>query len=310
VPAPAKDFQELIQQLDAPKFTDRQTASQTLTEAGRAAIPALVEATANPSREVSSRSLDILKKHAQAKDEATQKAGREALEKLAKSGDSRVASAAADALKPKPDPNAPQGRFGVQGIQLNGGQVQIQVQAVAGNANRRVSIQNVNGVRTTTVEENNRKVKIVDDPQKGLSLEVTEKVDGKDQTKKYEAKDVDDLKKKHPDAHKIYEESTKQQNVQIQIGGGAIQAIPALPAVPGLAPGRAIPVLPGLRNPAQLRAIQAQLERVQKELQEAEQRVKKAAENTPQADELGKSIQQIQEARKQLEDAIEKLKTP
>lgn len=308
-PAETKDFNELIQQLDASKFNDRQAASQKLLEAGRAAIPALIEAAASPSREASSRSIDILKKHVQSKDEATQKAAREALQQLAKSGEARVASAATEALKPKADPNVPQNPFGVQGIQLNGGQVQIQVQAVAANGNRRVSVQNVNGVRTTTVEENNRKVKIVDDPQKGINLEVTEKVDGKEQTKKYEAKDVDDLKKKHPDAHKIYEESTKQQNVQIQIGGGAIQAIPVFPA-PGFAPGRALPVLPGLRNPAQMRAIQEQLERAQKELKEAEQRVKKVTENNPQADELGKSLQQIEEARKQLEDAIEKLKTP
>lgn len=304
--APA-DVKELIQQLDADKFTDRQAASQRLSDAGKAAIPALVEAAASPSREASSRSIDILKKHSQSQDEATKKAAREALEKLAKSDDSRVAAAAAQALKPKDDPNVPAVGGLVPGIQIGGGQVQIQVQAIAGgNVNRRVGIQNVNGVKTTTVEENGRKVKIVEDPQNGIKMEVTEKVDGKEETKKYEAKDADDLKKNHPEAHKIYEQSTKQQNVQIQIGGGAI---PALPLAPGIAP-RAIPVLPGFRNPAQMRAVQEQLERVQKELKDAEQRLKKAAENSPQADELGKSVQQLEEARKQLEEAIEKVKTP
>jgi len=309
-PAPAGegDLKELIQQLDSSKFNDRQAASQKLTEAGKAAIPALIETAAGPSREASSRSIDILKKHVQSKDDAMQKAAREALEKLAKSDVPRVAGAAAEALKPKADPNTPQGQFGVPGIQLNGGQIQLQVQAIAGGiGNKRVSVQNVNGVRTTTVEENNRKVKIVDDPQKGINMEVTEKVDGKEQTKKYEAKDADDLKKKHPDAHKIYEESSKQQNIQIQFGGGAIQGIPVFPALPA---GRAFPIPPGIRNPIQLKAVQEQLDGVQKELKEAEQRVKKAAENSPQSDELGKSIQQIESARKQLEEAIEKLKTP
>lgn len=302
----AADLRSLIQQLDSDKFTDRQAASQKLFEAGKSAIPVIAEAATSPNRETSTRSIDILKKHAQSKDETAQKEARAALEKLAKSDDSRVASAATQALKPMTDPNAPAVPGLVPGvIQLGGGQVQVQVQAFGGNVNRRVGVQNVNGVKTTTVEENGRKVKIVEDPQNGIKMEVTEKVDGKDQTKNYEAKDADDLKKKHPDAHKIFEESTKQQALQIQFG----RAIPALPMVPAIQ-AQAIPLLPGMRTPAQLRPVQEQLERVQKDLKEAEQRVKKAAENSPQADELGKSLQQLEEARKQLEEAIEKIKTP
>lgn len=315
-PAPAEpvDLPKLVQQLDSDKFNERQAATQKLTEIGRDAIPALVEAAKNPSREASSRSLEILRKHLQSKDEALQKAARESLEALAKSDVPRIATGAAEALKPKPDPNQPQ-PFGVPGLQGRA-PIQLQVQAMAVGGGRRVAIQNVNGVKTTTVEENGRKVKIVEDPAKGIEMEVTEKVDGKDQTKKYEAKDVAELKTKHPEAHKIYEQSAKQPNVQIQFGAvpiapgiEGIQAIPALPrALPPFRNG--LPGLPGMIDPQRQNAIREQLDKVQRDLKEAEERIKKNAGEGAQAEEIAKSLQQIEAARKQLEEAAEKLKTP
>lgn len=306
--APAKSTSEstadLIRQLDADKFGERQAASQKLAEAGRSAIAPLAEVARTGSREAGGRAVEILKKHLQSKDEATRQEARAALEKLAALDDARVAGAAKNALQPA-EQAAPGAVPGLPpGIQINGGQIQIQVQAIAGGvAGRKMQMQNVNGVKTIKVEENGRKVQIVDDPQNGIKMEVTEKVDGKEQTKKYEAKDADDLQKKHPDAHKIYEASTKPAAVQIQINGGAIPVMPALPV-----PGAPIPA------PFRVPAIDAEqtkrLERVRKDLEGVEQRLKKTAENSPQADEIGKSIAELEAARKQLDEALEKLRSP
>lgn len=310
-PPDAAELKRLIELLDSPKFSDRQAATNKLIEAREAAIPALEAAATGPNREASTRSIDILKKHAQSKDEAVQKPAREALSKLAELDQPRIAAAAKEALRPpgKEDPN--QGAPGVPQIQL-GGPIQLQIQAFGGAMNRRVGIQNINGVKTTTVEENGKKIVIVDDPQNGIKVEITEKVDGKDQTKKFEAKDADDLKKKHPDAHKIYEEHSKQQGIQIQIGGGAIQAFPGIPpGMPGgpqMAPFR-LPIRPFPAAPLPNRAaIQESLERSQKDLKEAEERIRKSAENSPQAEQLNKALEQLEAARKRLEEAVEQLK--
>src|SRR2546426_468022 len=83
------------------------------------------------------------------------------------------------------------------------GQIQIQVQAggVAGPGGfKRMHMKNVNGVKEIEVDDNGKKVKIVDDPNNGIKVEVTEKnKEGKEETKKYEAKNADELKKNHPE---------------------------------------------------------------------------------------------------------------
>jgi exonuclease VII small subunit len=71
---------------------------------------------------------------------------------------------------------------------------------------RRVTMTNNNGVKQIEAEEGNRKVKIKDDPNNGIEMEVTETKDGKEATQKYQAKNAEELKKNHPEAHKIYEQ--------------------------------------------------------------------------------------------------------
>ena len=88
---------------------------------------------------------------------------------------------------------------------------------------RRIRIQNNNGGRQIDVEEGNRKIQINDGGGQPIKIAVTTKTaKGKDSTEKYEAKDVDELKKKHPEAYKIYADWQNQRNPLGLAVGGAI----------------------------------------------------------------------------------------
>jgi hypothetical protein len=307
----ADDVAELIKQLDDNRFSQRQAASRKLFAAGKSAIPALAEAAAGNSREVTTRAIDVLKSHLQNGDEASIAAAKEALDKIAQSDNPTAARAAEEALRPKEEPNAQVPGFPGGGIQIQGGQIQIQVQAIAGGNGKRTSIKIINGVKEIDAQDNDRKVKIIDDPNNGIKIEVTEKnKEGKEETKKYEAKNADELKKNHPDAHKIYEEYSKQQGIQIrgiQFQGGV------LPAVPQPVPIQPNQIIPGPNVPRALNRIESRaqvaerLAVVEKQLDELAVRLKELSKDSNQADQFGKSLQQLEEAKKQLQEAKAKL---
>ena len=60
-------------------------------------------------------------------------------------------------------------------------------------------------------------------------MRVTENVNGKDKTDTYKAKDADELKKKSPEAYKLYEKYGQGPQIQAGIGNIQIQGI-AVPA--------------------------------------------------------------------------------
>jgi len=224
----------LVEQLDSDRFAGRQAASEKLAEIGKPAIEALAEAAVGESLEVTVRSIDVLEKLAGSSDEATKEAAKGALAKIAESERLSAAQRAKEALETMKEQQRQANVFG-PGI-IRGG-VQI---AVAGGGARRVSVKNVNGVKTIEAEQRDRKVKIVDDPKAGIKMEVTTKKNGKENIEKYEARDVEELKKKHPEAYKIYKQYDQNAGnvmVQMQIGGGNVP-IRVQPAVPRPAPNR------------------------------------------------------------------------
>lgn len=220
-------FAPWIQQLDSDRFADRNEASRRLEEAGRAAFPALAEAALGASREATLRALEILRKHSQEGNEASKKAAWEALERIAAS-DHAAARWAKEALTPpKPAERAPPLVPIVQGWPIGGQQVQVQIQMNAGAGNQQRRIQIRNGTKQIEVTENDLKVKIVEEANGGVQLEVTRKKDGRETTEKYSAKSREDLQKDQPEAYKLYDKYTQQQNARIQI-----QAVPGGP--PGI----------------------------------------------------------------------------
>jgi hypothetical protein len=299
----AADIDKLMDQLDANRFSERQAAQQKLQEAGKAAVPALEKGTQHVSREVAVRSWEILKNHFQGGDDANKAAAKEALERLAKNNDSALAKRAGEILAPpKPQPQFP------PGVPGRVGNAQIQIQVVGGAGNKRVSVKDVNGVKEIEAEENGKKVKITDDPAKGIKMEVTEKKDGKETTQKYEAKDAAELKTKHPEAHKLYEDYSKQPGgIRLQVGGfpgGAIPpGFPGIPAIP-VAPGRArLPRMKILR-PDELEAAKSNIDSALKELDSALNTLRDAKSG---GEELKKAQEQLEAAKKQVEELKAKL---
>jgi hypothetical protein len=266
--AAGESTEQLIEQLDSAEFDKREAACGKLAAKGKAAIAALEKAAVNGDLEVSSRAATVLGKLLKSSDEATAKAATEALHRLAE-GDSPAAARKAKSILEKKDgvKNNPQGTvvagtgFGGQ-IIINGGMLNI-----GGGAMKTMSVKNVNGVKEINVAEDGKTVKIVDDPAQGIKVEMTEKQNGKDVTKKYEAKNVEELKKKLPAGYEIYKKygeqggnGALQVQMGIQIGGGNLP-LPALPPQPGqLLPNPAAPAPPSVAPAAALPADNQQVD--------------------------------------------------
>jgi hypothetical protein len=219
--ASAEGIDELIKQLDADQYSQRQDAQEALIAIGKPAIEAVSQAATAGSLEVTSRSIDILKKLYQSSDEATKAAAEAALQKLADGDHPSSARRAKAVLKPKQE--AGQGVPGAGRVIIGGAQFNIL------GGNKRVSVKTVNGVKTIEVQEGDKKTKIVSDPQQGIKAEVTTKKDGKETTEKIEAKNADELKKKNKEVYDLYQQYAKNNamgQIQIQIGNIAGRAIP------------------------------------------------------------------------------------
>ncbi|MFZ5831444.1 MAG: hypothetical protein ACOY3P_15270 [Planctomycetota bacterium] len=190
------DVDRLIEDLDADDFATREGASKQLESLGQPAAAPLAKAATVGSLEVTSRALEILKRLSEDDDAAKRDAARAALEEVAASGNPSAARRAREALGID-ESNMPEGsvQMGPNGV--------LQLRAARG---RSVSISTSNGVRTIRVTEGDEQTKIVDDPNKGIEVEITTKKDGKEQTEKIEAKNADELKKKNEKAHALYQQ--------------------------------------------------------------------------------------------------------
>jgi hypothetical protein len=231
-------IRQLIKQLNDDKFAARQAASRELAGRGKAVIPDLTKAATGAHLEVTTRAVELLEQFLKSTDTATRTAAREALDKLASTEHAAAAAAAARVLE-KHQTQTASGNIGqiIQGQPFQivpgpGGiriaQAQFQFRLQGGQAGlKKFQMKKVNGVTTIDVSEGGKAVKIIDDPNKGISVEVTETKGEKKDTKKYEAKNAAELKKKNPEAHKLYEKYTANNRAGqlrgVQFGGGRIQ---------------------------------------------------------------------------------------
>ncbi|MGA2616337.1 MAG: hypothetical protein ABSF26_01930 [Thermoguttaceae bacterium] len=246
-PASADEIARLVEQLDSDRYSERETASEKLSAVGRPAVAALTKAALGGSLEVTDRSIRVLRRLLAGSDEAAKTAAKIALETIAGSDRSAAAGRAKAALNAAQPQSPAPGALG--GITIGGGPLQI-----FGNARaRRLSVKNVNGAKEIEAQEDGRSVKISDHPQQGIQIEVTTKKDGKDTVQKYQAKDADELKKKHPEGYKLYQEYSQNQAgaggvaaIQIMIQG---QGQGQLQVVPGIVPPPAMPQPQGIPQP-------------------------------------------------------------
>ena len=137
-----------------------------------------------------------------------------------------------------------------------------------------------------------------------IQLEVTETKDGKEETKKYEAKNAEELKTKHPEAHKLYDEYSKApagiQVQGIQIGPGGI--VPPAPGGLNVRPIRRAKIL----RPEELDAAKENLDGALKELDASLETLRKEAEKNG---ELKDALEKTEAAKKRLEELKGKLET-
>ncbi len=222
---PQETIDRWVQELDADEFPVRKAAEAALLKTGTAAVDALQKGAESGDRELALRCLDLLSRLVDGANKQAQEPAKKALEHLAKSDDPVIAQRAGSKLEEPPPVN----------------QLRNPLNAVVGNVviqgglQRQVQVTNVNGQRTIKATENGKTVEIEDRDGKDITVRVTEEKAGKSETKTYEAKDVAELKEKHPDAAKLYEEYTQQPagiQVQFQFNGGAIQGLRGPPVNP------------------------------------------------------------------------------
>ena len=295
--ASTAEVKDLVRKLDADRFAERRAATQRLTEMGAEVFDELIKAANSPSAEVSQRALDILTNHFDNGEAAIRAAAKSALEKIANT-DSQAGRRAKLALSPDattPNEQLARQRMAAQQIQI----AQIQAQIRARNAQRVIrpapfggGALPANAMRRIQFSDGKQSIKI-EVKGKEIKMEVTEKKDGKSTTKKYEAKDEDDLKKKHPEAYKLFKKHSG--GVQARIAAPRIQVAPARP-VPK-APN-AIP--PGVRQRI-LDAIKRSQERIEKDKEKAKENLQ-GPELDRALESLKRREESLQKTRKRYED--------
>jgi hypothetical protein len=184
-----------VGELDAPRFSERQSASEKLAALGAAAIPAMEKAAEGESLEVITRAIELLKKLLDSAEASTRTDARQALQRLAKTRRPTASRLAREVLKVKEAEDTLKAQ---QAAQFVNRQQFGPIQFAPGISARRVRVQNSNGGREIAIEETSRKIRINDGKGQPIKIEITTTTNGKDSTEKYEAKDVDELKKKAP----------------------------------------------------------------------------------------------------------------
>jgi len=300
-----------IKDLDSDAFATRQTAAEMLYQAGgKPAIAPLEQAAGGKSLEVTMQSINVLRRHLQSADKDTQQAAKDALERLSKT-QSPAAAPAKEALAPPPAPPVNQNPRalirgfggqplgGIGNIQIQGGNLQIVPNGIPAGGLQVFRIQanlGGNGNRTTDVNENGKKIHIQED-QNGIEIKVTENVNGQDKTDTFKAKDADELKKKSPEAHKLYEKYMNGPGV----GNIQIQAMTFPGGFQPIAPQ------PQPQNTDAAKAASQQIAEAQKRIAEATGNLRKNAGGAPNGEDLKRALDQLDEARKELEGARGKL---
>jgi hypothetical protein len=273
-----------VRELDSDLFSVRNAASRELERIGSKAFPALEEAaTKSESREVTSRSVDILKGWFGREDTPEHKSAEESLQRISAGEHGPASRLAKNVLSPPVIENPIQNRFGGGRVIINGnaqiqlgGRVKIrQAFPVLPAKNfKRMATKIANGRKEIEIEEGERKLKIVEEKEGKITVEITKKVDGKEKTEKFEAKNAAELKKNHPAASKEYEKySGNKGNVaQIQIRNIVPQFLPNAPGAPRV-PGAQPRLKPAAVPRPQAKLPQQMIDRLKEHQKTIEKRI-------------------------------------
>lgn len=277
-PPSSEQLQEWVKELVHQKFATRQAASQKLIQAGVPGMQAAAEAAKTDDLELATRCLSVLTEGLASKSEAVKKAARTSLEELAKSENKSVAQRARQGLEaPVALPQVGIGRpgFAVQ-------QVRVQVR---------------NGVRELTVIENGKESTISDNNGKDITVTITETVNGQKKTQTYKAKDEEELKKNHPEAHAIYSKYSGGKIGRVQIGGNVFGGNIFGP----IPQQQQIRRRPRILNPFKAAELLDEIDKLREKLEGLNERLSKSASaDKPDPDELKKISEELKSTTKRL----------
>ena len=191
-----QQIDEWITQLGHERLTERIKAEKQLIAAGKEAIPALAKAALAGNRATIEKSIDVLGKLAQSKDDKTREAARITLQMLSESDQPSTAGRAKIALNTKEaDGIKPFEGWDKPGNPFAGG----------GQMNRSVSVSNINGLRTINVKDGPLETTI----QELRGGKILAQITGGDKPVELIAKNAEDLKKNLPEAAALYEQYAK-----------------------------------------------------------------------------------------------------
>ena len=206
------EIARLCRQLGDADFLIREQATKQLLAGGNAVIGPVADAAESDSLETVMRCLLVLRALYLCPEEPTREAARAALERLSSSRQRSAARRASEILNP-PEPYSPAAQRLLLRANANRAAMGIRVfQAANPGAlpagGIRVRTTNRNGDVSVLAEEDGRKVVITHQNEENIVVIVTEppaagEKEGK--SSEYRAKDLAELKEKHPEAHRLFE---------------------------------------------------------------------------------------------------------
>ncbi len=292
-PSPER-IAQWIRELDDDKFAVRQRAEKALVEAGEPAVAALAEAARGDSAEVTMRSISALEALAGSEEAPASKAATAALEKLAAGETKHPSAAKAKAALERidgGDEGAEDGLTVATNVRIVAGAVQVGL-----GGGRRVTVRNTNGKKEVDATEDGRRVQITEDKDGAIKMKVTGPAEKgkKPAVKAYEADSAKELKKKHPEAHKLYEKYA-DGNV-----GGMVVNIGNVRAGRAGALQKRLQALKAARQDRQGGAAARMLDKADERLDGAVKKLRAAREKGLSAEETAKLLREVEAARKYL----------
>jgi hypothetical protein len=187
----------------------------------------------------------------------------------------------------------------------NGGGVQLGVQ---GAAFGRIGIGGApGGPRKIVGEHNGRKITIRDENGAKIRVTATKTVDGKEETETFEAENLDELKKKHPEIAKVYEKLAGRNVAQPGNGAAGIVIGDGVPIRVQVEAGAAPVPVPALPEAPANSPAERELRMVKQLLAQSRKRLEKLAGNPDFADaevarELAEELEAFEEKLEELEE--------
>ena len=236
---------ELVARLDHDEYQVRKSAAEALFRRGAEAVEALEQAALQGSLETTHQAVLVLERLYRQGQAEARKAAAEALRRLA-TGKHPPAARRARLIVSMPYKAQQRAAQARRVLRFAPGGIQVQIKR-GGGKNERIMVKKQKGQLEIRRTRGNEEVRLTEDAQ-GIKLQVTKTQNGKKQTKTYQAKSLEELKKKHPDAYKLYKELKsfeRRGNIRRAVGALPVVPVPALPRVlPVPVPPKAVPQQP------------------------------------------------------------------